>query len=149
MKQIANAKESLLKAIELNSELKSETHLVLGKIYQSEENFEKAIESYKAFKTLGSDDKEALEDAETLLNQCQNALSLIANPINVEVSNLGNGINSKYEDKNPCITADGSRLVFTTRRPESTNDAVDSEGDGKYFENIYISAYDSTAKNFV
>lgn len=149
LKQIANAKESLLKAIELNSELKSETHFVLGKVYQSEENFEKAIESYKAFKTAGSDDKEALEDAETLLNQCQNALSLIANPVSVEVSNLGNGINSKYDDKNPCITADGSRLVYTTRRPESTNDAVDSEGDGKYFENIYISAYDSTAQNFV
>jgi hypothetical protein len=59
------------------------------------------------------------------------------------VENMGSGINSKYDDKNPCLTADGRHLIFTSRRPESSSAEVDVEGDGKYFENIYASAADS------
>lgn len=148
MKQIPNAKENLLKAIELNSELKPETHFLLGKVLQTEEDFDKAIEEFKIYKAAPGEDKESVEENETLLTQCMNAKTLLATPISVEVANLGNCINSKYDDKNPCITADGSKLVFTTRRPESTNDIADVEGDGKYFENIYISSLDSTTKTF-
>jgi tetratricopeptide (TPR) repeat protein len=150
LKQIPNAKENLLGALEINSDVKPETHLILGKVYQSEDNFDRAIEEYKLYKsTAGTgDDKEAHEDADAFLNQCQNAKALMGNPIPVVITNLGSDINSKYDDKNPCITADGNKLVFTTRRPETTNDATDTEGDGKYFESIYITSFDSITKNF-
>ena len=72
-----------------------------------------AIEKFTKYKTSASNDKENLEEADLLLNQCQNAKSLMASPLNVLVTNLGNDINSKYDDKNPCITADGLKLVFT------------------------------------
>ncbi|MBI2721635.1 MAG: PD40 domain-containing protein [Bacteroidetes bacterium] len=148
LKDTDKAKEYFLKAKEAKENFKVETHLMLGKILQAEENNDKAIEEFTAYKASNSKDKENEEEADVLLSQCQNAKRMISSPMAVEVTNLGADINSKYDDKNPCITADGSRLVFTTRRPESTNAEVDVEGDGKYFEDIFISLYDSTAKKF-
>lgn len=148
LKQFDNAKESLLKALEINVGVKPETHLLLGKIYQSEENFDKAIAEFTVYKNAATADKESNEDADMFLSQCQIAKTQIANPLNVIITNLGPEINSKYDDKNPCITADASKLVFTTRRPETTNSEVDVEGDGKYFENIFIAYYDSLNKKF-
>ncbi len=148
LKQNDKASEYLIKAIDTKTDVKPESHLTLGKIYQIDENFDKAIEEFNIFKAAPNTDKESGEDADVLLSQCQNAKKFIASPLNVEVTNMGPDINSKYDDKNPCTTADGRKLVFTTRRPESTNDDVDVEGDGKYFENIYISNYDTTAKKF-
>lgn len=148
LNQIENAKTSLLKAVEINVDVKPETHLVLGKVYQSEENFDQAINEFKLFKASPVEDKETQEDASTFLSQCENAKSMIANPVPVVITNLAAEINSKYDDKNPCITADGSRIVFTTRRPETTNDPTDEEGDGKYFENIYTAGLDSASRNF-
>lgn len=147
-KDIPKAKESLLKALEINVEVKPETHFLIGRIYQGEENFDNAIEEYKFYKGIAPGDKEENEDVETYLSQCQNAKILMSAPLPVLISNLGNEINSKYDDKNPCMTADGSILVFTTRRPETTNDPTDVEGDNKYFENIYISYRDSSSRSF-
>src|SRR5688500_1175497 len=39
LKQYENAKTALTKAIEINKNLKPETHFVLGKVYQAEEDF--------------------------------------------------------------------------------------------------------------
>jgi Tol biopolymer transport system component len=147
LNQPANAKESLLKAESLPNP-EPETHLVLGKIYQLEEKFDEAISEFGLFQAAGSQDKEASDEAATLLSQCRNAKMMMSQPVDVEVSNLGASINSPYDDKNPCITADGSKLIFTTRRPETTNDATDIEGDGKYFENIYVTALDSATHEF-
>jgi len=148
MNQVQNAKSSLLKALEINIDVKPETHFVLGRVYQAEENPELAIQEYNLYKTSPAEDKESKEDADMYLSQCANAKMMTANPVPVIITNVGPEINSKYDDKNPCITADGSRIVFTTRRPETTNDATDVEGDGKYFENIYTAVLDSTGKNF-
>ncbi|MDO9000818.1 MAG: carboxypeptidase regulatory-like domain-containing protein [Bacteroidota bacterium] len=148
LNQIDKAKEFLLKSIDANSIVKPENHLILGKIAHSESDFDKAIEEFTEFKTAPKQNKESVEDADIFLKQAQNAKAMAASPLDVEVINLGSDINSVYDDKNPCITADGSKLVFTTRRPETTASEVDAEGDGNYFEDIYIANYDSLTKGF-
>ncbi|MBX3163903.1 MAG: PD40 domain-containing protein [Bacteroidetes bacterium] len=148
LKQYENAKQKLLTAVDINKDLKPETHLVLAKIYQIDEEFDKAIDAATKFKSFKNVEQEDLEDAELLTKQCTNAKMMIENPVNVNVMNMGAGINSAYDDKNPCITADGQKLVFTTRRPESTSALTDVQGDGKYFENIYIADYDTTSHKF-
>ncbi|MEO6305680.1 MAG: carboxypeptidase regulatory-like domain-containing protein [Bacteroidia bacterium] len=149
LKQNDKAKEYLLKSIESpNSIDKPESHVTLGKIYQAESNFEKAIEEFNTYKAAANKSRENEEEADIYLSQCKNAKAMIAAPLDVEITNLGDLINSKYDDKNPCVTADGRKLVFTTRRPENTSSVVDAEGDGKYFEDIYIASYDSTLKGF-
>lgn len=148
LNQIPKAKEELLAAIQVNKGLKPETHLLLGKIYHKEEDFDKAIEELAKFKTYKEVSKEDMEEADLHSKQCVNAKQLIENPVNVKVTNMGSGINSQYDDKNPCITADAQKMVFTTRRPESVAALVDLEGDGKYFENIYIASLDTITHEF-
>lgn len=152
LKQYDASKASLLKAVELNSELKPETHVVLGQLYQLEEKYDDAISQFDLFNALAlksNVDEEMKDDAKLHLSQCQVAKKLIANPLKVTVTNLGAGLNSKYDDKNPCMTADGTKLVFTTRRPETTSSEIDIEGDGGYYENIYTSSLDSLTKEFI
>ncbi len=149
LKQYDKAKETLLRAEAVQIDVKPETFLVLGKIYQFEENYDKAITEFTTLKNTKGAPVEAVEEGEVLLSQCQVAKTMIANPVNIEITNLGPEINSKYDDKNPCVTADASKLVFTTRRPEGTDALVDAEGDGKYFENIYIASSDAVSGNFV
>ncbi len=148
LRQMDKAKETFLKAEATQKDVKPETHLYLGRIYQAEENFDKAIEEFTLVKDDKNAEKEVMEDGTTLLSQCQNAKTMMAGPLDVTVTNLGPDINSKFDDKNPCITADARKMVFTTRRPEGTDAEVDAEGDGKYFENIYMAAYDSVTRGF-
>lgn len=148
LKQNEKAKEYLLRSIEADPKAKPENHLILGKIAQSESNFDKAVEEFKMMIAAPNKDKESGEDAEVFLKQSENAKAMTSTPLDVEVTNLGPEINSIFDDKNPCVTADGSKLVFTSRRPESTASAVDIEGDGNYFEDIYIANYDSLTKGF-
>lgn len=147
-KQYDKAKENLLKAESIGKNVNPDTYLFLGKLYQMEENFGKATEEFNKVTADKNTSEESRQEAGVLLSQCGNATSRMANPLKVVVTNMGSGINSKYDDKNPCITADASRLVFTTRRPASADAAVDKEGDGLYFEDIYISA-DSAGKGFL
>ncbi len=149
LKQIDKAKQTLIKSIGTTNNFKPESNVLLGKIYMMEENYDKAIDLFKTYTSSVNFEKEVKEEAELFLQQCNNAVILKASAVNVEVLNLGVGINSIYDDKNPCITADGSKLVFTSRRPESTNSEVDVEGDQKYFEDIYLAQMDSATKSFL
>ena len=149
LNQYSNARSVLEKALSLKDKPKPETHLLLGKIYHLEGEVDKAIESFKAFKIAGISDEEMNEDSDVYLQQCYNAQKYMANTLDVTITNMGSDINSKYDDKNPCITADAAKLVFTTRRPETTSDLTDIEGDGKYFENVYVATLDSATRTFV
>lgn len=148
LKQYDKAKEKLTKAIEINTNFNPRTYLTLGRVYQLEENFDLATENFKKFIETPNVPKEEIAEANMFNSQCINAKTLMASPLNVEVINLGPEINSIYDDKNPCVTADGKKLVFTSRRPKTTNSEIDVEGDGKYFEDIYITSIDSITKAF-
>lgn len=148
LKQYDKAKEKLIKAIETNTNFNPRTYLTLGRIYQLEENFDSATENFKKFIETPNVPKEEIAEANMFNSQCINAKTLMASPLTVEVINLGSEINTSYDDKNPCVTADGKKLVFTSRRPKTTNSEVDVEGDGKYFEDIYITSIDSITKTF-
>lgn len=148
LKQYDKAKEKLNKAVESNTNFNPRTYLVLGKLFQLEGNFDEGINYFKKYLAEPNVTKEEIEEAMTLNSQCSNAKAFMAAPLNVEVINLGSEINSIYDDKNPCITADGKKLVFTSRRPKTTNSDLDVEGDGKYFEDIYITSIDSITRNF-
>lgn len=146
LNQLDNAKEQLNKSISLNP-AKAASHFVLGKVLQKEEKYDEAIAEFNLGTTNSKPGDEDSQDAAVFLSQCNVAKKLIANPIDVEIVNAGD-INSKYDDKNPCITADGSLLVFTTRRPQNPGAAIDAEGDGKYFEDVYIAIRDTATQGY-
>lgn len=61
----------------------------------------------------------------------------------VTISNLGNSINSKYQEYAPVISADGSLLIFTTRRPTT---AKQKERD--IMEQVWFSEFNETNKTW-
>jgi len=71
------------------------------------------------------------------LQQLKNAEKYMAQPLKIEIRNLGPQINSPYLDSKPVISADESILYFTSRRPGSTGNMV--APDGLYYEDIYVS----------
>ncbi len=148
LKKFDLATESLKKAVSINKDVKPETHLVLGKIYLADEKIDDALASFNTYKTAVSTKTGETEDVDVYISHCNNAKKYMANPINVKINNLGEAINSKYDDQSPCMSADGRKLVFNTRRPETTDSPVDVEGDGKFFQDIYISNWDTINKKW-
>jgi len=148
LKQYDKATEYFAKAKETNTNVTKETYFYLGKIHQVNGKFDEAIAEYNAYKSKITPKELKESDVDAYIQQCTTAKDLIAKPVNVKVENMGTDINSKYDDKTPCISADGITLVFTSRRPETTNSPTDVEGDGKYFEDIYISSFDTVTKKW-
>ena len=69
--------------------------------------------------------------------QCATGRQLVQNPVDVTITNIAT-INSQWPDYSPIITADGSMMLFTSRREGSSNNNTDKV-DGLYNEDIYIS----------
>jgi hypothetical protein len=142
------ALESLKKAVATNKDVKPETHLVLGKIYLSDEKIDDALTEFNTYKGQVKSKEAETEDVDVYISHCNNAKKYMGAPMDTKIDNLGQAINSKFDDQSPCISADGRKLVFNTRRPEMTDSPTDVEGDGKYFQDIYISTWDTLNKKW-
>jgi Tol biopolymer transport system component len=146
LKQYNDAQENAEKAKSIDEKADENTALVLGKIYHMNGKLDSALTEYTFYKTLVGDGKKANDsDINVYLAQIATAKELMAKPVDVKVENMGASINSEYDDKAPMITADGKTLIFTSRRPGKTS-ALDKEGDGGYFEDIYVSHWDTLKK---
>ena len=75
--------------------------------------------------------------------QVDYAKKMMAAPVKVRIENLGDKINSRGGDYAPSISADGRTMIFTSRRSDTKGGGVDKAGDFKYFEDIYISEWDT------
>ncbi len=77
--------------------------------------------------------------AQRLIEMSHNADSLMRNPANVSIENLGEEVNSEYAEFFPLIVRDESRLVFTAERPENTARYITMKG--RYNADIWSSRY--------
>ncbi len=136
--------QELLEKAKTTSKPNLQTFFLLGQIYQSTGKTDKAIEEFNAFKAKATPKELKESNVEVYVSQCNNAKTLMANAVVVKIENLGQNVNSKQDDRGPVITADGKKLFFNSRRPQNTDSPVDIEGDGKYFENVYFTTWDST-----
>jgi hypothetical protein len=148
LKKYDEAVITLKKAVTINKLEKPESHLLIGKIYLTQGKIDEALVEFNDYKSASNSKQAAEEEVDVYINHCNNAKTLMASPIDVKIENLGTAINTKFADKTPCISADGRKLVFTSRRPETTDSPMDVEGDGSYFEDIYISNWDTINKKW-
>lgn len=148
MNQFVQALDNAKKAKSIDPKANEDISLLLGKLYFMDGNIDSALIEFTAFKAAVGEGKKANEsDINVFLSQVNQAKVLMAKPVNVKIDNVGEVINSEYDDKNPSITADGRTLIFTSRRPGKSS-ALDIEGDKKYYEDIYISRWDSVKKTW-
>lgn len=146
MNQFAQSLDNAKKAKSIDPKADDNISLLLGKLYFMDGNIDDALNEFTAFKTAVTDAKKIKEsDVDVFISQVKNAKDLMSRPVDVKIMNAGDAINSEYDDKNPSITADGKTLIITSRRPGKSS-ALDIEGDKKYFEDVYISRWDSIKK---
>lgn len=106
--------------------------------------FDEGLEQYNKFLVFVEDDKDWKKEIEYYKRQTVYAKELIANPINVQISNMGDSINSEWPDFSPVLSADERTMIYTTRRPTGTGGEKTPEG--QYFEDIVVSYKDDNGK---
>ncbi len=129
----------LHKAYLLNADVSTDIHLMLGKAFQLILEFDNAIEHYNSHMEK-LEPEEKLEYSSVLakrLTECQHGRALAQDPVRVIIKNLGENVNSKFDDYNPVFAYGDSALYFTTRRPAKK--AKRNPIDNKFNEDIFRS----------
>jgi outer membrane protein OmpA-like peptidoglycan-associated protein len=138
----------LLKAYELNPNISYNILLLIGNAYHLNYDFDNAISYYEQYRTRIITDIEGVplddkgRDAEESkierrVYECQNGKEYVKTPIDIELFNMGEGINSEFKDYAPVINGDLSKLYFTSRRKGSTG--ANKDNDNEFFEDLYVS----------
>ncbi len=121
-----------------------ETYFYLGEAYHLDYQFHKSIDFLNLLKEqLSPDEKDFLSKINQILDWDKNGIQLMKYPVKMDVINLGDSINSSYEDHSPVFSADESVLLFTSRREGSIGGKLLE--DNQYDEDIYISYRDDNS----
>jgi len=142
------ALEYLNKALAIEPTISSESEFFLGQIYHRTAKLDDAITAFQAFLTKEKPSTYEYELAVQYRDQCLYAKEMMKKPVPVTIENMGNLINSRYDDYTPSISSDGKLLVFTARRNDTKGGRMDEQGDYKYFEDIYYSEYDEATSSW-
>src|ERR1035438_797288 len=115
-----------------------EAYYYLGTAYQMLNQFDKAIYCFtqikKSVKPL-KNSSAATSDYDRAIEMCIDGKRMVGDPTSVRILNLGPTINTSNREYAPVISADESKLIFTSRRKEGTGKKTNPEG--YYYEDIY------------
>ncbi len=137
LKKYKLAEEYLGKAVAASAKVNSETNLFYGKIYHRTAQLDKAITYFEKYLAEENPKTYEYELAMDYVAQCRFSKELMAQPSDVKIENMGEDINSRFDDYTPSISADGKMMVFTSRRSDTKGGAIDESGDYKFFEDVY------------
>lgn len=129
--------QSLEKAIQIDKNIIPKSYYILGNAYYHTGLYSKALETLQKYLELKTD---TLLDAKALarVKQYEFAETLVSNPVAFKAKNLGDAINSQYDDYWPSLTIDGKTMVFTRLSPFwEWTDKLNS----RYQEDFYVSQY--------
>lgn len=130
------ALEYLEKAVSLNAEVDPFIEFYLGMAYQLEMEWSKATKYYKSFQSASrSKQIESLGRMLTKrITECKYGITLQGDKKRVWVDNVSE-INSEYDDYSPCVSMDGSMLMFTSNR----ENGKESKSGYDWDHDIYVS----------
>lgn len=116
-------------------------HFYYGQALHINYKFDQAIEQYNNFsKYVSAKDKEWKKMIDREKEISAFAKEWVTVPMNIQITNMGDSINSQYPDYSPVLSADERMMIFTTRRPNTTGGLKDYNG--MYNEDIVVSYKD-------
>ena len=126
-----------VRSFQLKRDVSPDIHFMLGRGFHLNQDFDAAINEYKAYLSILPAEEKVLEKPviDEFVIECERGKELTLKEPRALVDNMGLVINSIYHDHSPLITADESKLVFTSTR----NNGRKIGDDGQYDEDIYIS----------
>jgi|GEM_PF-430478 len=128
----------------INPAHKTDLFFDLGRAHQYAGNFEQAIEYYENFiqqlveSPVNLSSSTSAGKVEQHINECRSGIELYANPIDYDIQNVGNSINSEWPDYAPALDRRESLMVFTSRR-QSGNINQNVYSDLFFYEEIFFS----------
>lgn len=117
-----------------------------AEIKRLQNKFDAAQDLIIQFKSEAKNNNPVHLKADKILRDISFAQSLMSNPIDVTVNNLGDAVNSEYDETHPCVRADELQLFFTSNRGRSngSNHGKFDPNSLKHYGDIYVSERDSS-----
>lgn len=135
--EIAKAIEASEKAATINADLFPQVFYSLGHLYlktgeyqKSKMNFEHYLEKYQP-----SNPKFKL-NAQRGIEQCSFALHAVANPVPFEPQSIDSGINTRFDEYWPSLSADERTIVYTARCPKELGIGI---AQSRWQEDFFVS----------
>ena len=119
----------------------NEAHFYLARAYHLNYELDLAMTHYNTLKEKITKKHYLFNELEHFTKQCVYAKEAVAKPVNIDVQNLSNAINTVYPEYSPVLSLDESTIYFTSRRlrNDSSNYFIKDVNDGMYYEDIYVS----------
>ncbi|HUX96280.1 MAG TPA: hypothetical protein VMV47_11175 [Bacteroidales bacterium] len=127
-----------LKALETRNNVSEDILLYTGRALQYTGEYSEAIEKLTGYLKIKDKKSESnLILARKFIEECNAAIELTKDTVDIELSNLGANINSDRDDFAPVFTWDGQTIYFASER--ETAKSSTSPGMGGSDGNIYFS----------
>jgi hypothetical protein len=94
-----------------------EAFFYLGNAYRINGQLDKAIATYEYFKSQADPELYDLQLVNEQITACENAKELQTRPVDVDITNVGDRVNTRFSDVNPVISGDESKLVYIQKQP--------------------------------
>ena len=119
----------------------------IGRAYLLNLKFDEAVTQFNICLNQKLSEKKKKEILH-LIENCNNGKVLVAKPVEVKITNMGTGINTKYSEYAPLISSDQQTLIFTYTGEKSKGGMLDEKENsdtitGIYYEDVFISEKDS------
>ena len=101
-------------AFTINPAVDENIYYYLGLSYQSNKQFQKALEFLNEHKKRHANSK---DDVDKRISQVLFADSVMRSPSGGVVENVGKAINSSFHEYSPLVSPDGNTMIFTSNRP--------------------------------
>lgn len=142
LKRYDLAKDYLQRAIDIDPGVQSDINFFYGKIHHRLAELKEAIDYFQRFLDANEGKRSfEVEEARRFISQCKYAKEMMNHAVPVEIVNMGPGVNSRFDEYAPAVTADGKTLLFTSRRSDGTGGEIDEGGDYKFYEDIYVTTW--------
>ncbi len=115
-----NAIKSGDKALEVNPTFFPGIHLSLGEMKLWVGKYELALLDFQQFKQLPRLHPKRIAMADSLIARCMFAIEAMKHPVPFSPVNIGESVNSQYDDYWPSISADEKTLVITSNIPRDS-----------------------------
>lgn len=134
----------LNKAYFSNPQIIPDIHFLLARAYHQNMEFEDAIKEYELYyHFLTNREKKKIGPIILKYKQeCLDAREIVSSPKRVIIKNLGDPINSPYDDYNTVFGPKDSVMYFISRRPVNGK-VLPSVLDYRYNEDVYFALKDS------
>jgi tetratricopeptide (TPR) repeat protein len=111
----------LIKAMEAKKVVAEDILVVTGRALQYQERFTEAITIFDEFLNFpGKKSEELVSLAQKFQAECNSGLIITKDTLRIDIANLGENINSAFDDFSEILTEDGRELYFASGRDEKT-----------------------------